>query len=87
MVIKTVEFSFRPPIGRTRPRRVISPVIATSLRTLRLVMAESIAVAMVIPAEGNEPDVAEIAQEIKKGLEIVFVENMEQVLKAALVSE
>lgn len=33
----------------------------------------------------NEPDVAEIAQEIKKGLEIVFVENMEQVLEVALV--
>lgn len=33
----------------------------------------------------NETDVEEIAQEIKKGLEIVFVENMEQVLKAALV--
>ena len=28
-----------------------------------------------------------IVQEIKKGLEIVFVENMEQVLKAALVPE
>src|SRR6266540_1889847 len=25
-------FSFTPPIGRTRPRRVISPVIATSRR-------------------------------------------------------
>ena len=35
----------------------------------------------------NEPDVAEIAQEIKKGLEIVFVENMEQVLEAALLPE
>lgn len=35
----------------------------------------------------NEPDVAEIAQEIKKGLEIVFVENMEQVLETALLPE
>ena len=26
-------FSFRPPIGRTNPRKVISPVIATSGRT------------------------------------------------------
>ncbi|GFI29639.1 Lon protease 1 [Lachnospiraceae bacterium] len=33
----------------------------------------------------NEPDISEIAQEIKKGLEIVFVENMEQVLDVALV--
>ena len=28
-------FSFTPPIGSTRPRSVISPVIATSLRTGR----------------------------------------------------
>lgn len=33
----------------------------------------------------NEPDISEIAQEIKRGLEIVFVENMEQVLDVALV--
>ena len=45
-------FSFRPPMGSTRPRRVISPVIATSERTLRPVMADSMAVAMVMPAEG-----------------------------------
>ncbi|MEY8391370.1 endopeptidase La [Lachnospiraceae bacterium] len=36
-----------------------------------------------VPAK-NEPDVAEISPEIKKGLEIVFVERMEQVLKTAL---
>ncbi len=33
----------------------------------------------------NEPDIEEISQEIKKGLEIIFVENMEQVLETALV--
>ena len=41
-----------PPIGRTRPRRVISPVIATSLRTGMPVSAETIAVAIVTPADG-----------------------------------
>ena len=41
-----------PPIGSTRPRRVISPVIATSLRTGMPVKAETIAVAMVTPADG-----------------------------------
>ena len=41
-----------PPIGRTRPRRVISPVIATSLRTGIPVRALTIAVAIVIPADG-----------------------------------
>lgn len=35
----------------------------------------------------NEPEIEEISQEIKKGLEIVFVENMEQVLETALVKE
>src|SRR5450756_2046889 len=42
----------RPPIGRTRPRSVISPVIATSFRTGMAVSALTIAVAMVIPADG-----------------------------------
>ena len=45
-------FSLTPPMGRTRPRRVISPVIATSRRTGRPDMAETIAVAMAAPAEG-----------------------------------
>ena len=42
----------RPPMGRTRPRRVISPVIATSLRTGMPVSALTMAVAIVIPADG-----------------------------------
>ncbi len=45
-------FSFTPPMGRTSPRSVISPVIATSRFTLRCVNAEIMAAAMVIPAEG-----------------------------------
>src|SRR5919206_502201 len=38
-------FSFRPPIGSTLPRSVTSPVIATSRRTGRPVIAEISAVA------------------------------------------
>jgi hypothetical protein len=34
-------FSFRPPMGSTRPRRVISPVMATSRRTGRRVSADT----------------------------------------------
>ena len=45
-------FSFSPPTGSTRPRRVISPVMATSRRTGRPVSAEISAVAMVMPADG-----------------------------------
>ena len=41
-----------PPIGRTRPRSVISPVIATSLRTGMPVRALTMAVAIVMPADG-----------------------------------
>ncbi|MDO5426202.1 MAG: endopeptidase La [Eubacteriales bacterium] len=35
----------------------------------------------------NKPDVEEISGEIKKGLEILFVEHMDEVLQAALVKE
>ena len=45
-------FSFRPPIGRTFPRRVISPVIATSFLTGLFVRADKTDVAIVIPADG-----------------------------------
>src|SRR6185503_16872110 len=45
-------FSLTPPMGNTLPRRVISPVMATSRRTGCLVRADTSAVAMVIPAEG-----------------------------------
>ena len=39
-------------MGSTRPRSVISPVIAMSLRTGTLASALTIAVAIVTPAEG-----------------------------------
>ncbi len=45
-------FSLTPPIGNTRPVRVISPVIATSFRTGRSDRALTSAVAIVIPADG-----------------------------------
>ena len=41
---------------------------------------------VLVPAK-NKPDVEEISMEIRKGLEILFVEHMDQVLKEALVSE
>src|SRR5580704_17440809 len=45
-------FSLMPPTGSTRPRRLISPVIAVSLRTVRLVNSETRAVNIVTPALG-----------------------------------
>ena len=80
-------------------RRVRKDVAMTGEITLRgrvlpigglkekILAAKNAGIKTVCVPKKNEPDVAEIVQEIKKGLEIVFVENMEQVLKAALVSE
>ena len=51
-------FSLRPPIGSTCPVRVISPVIATSLRTGRPESSEASAVTMVTPALGPSLGVA-----------------------------
>ena len=45
-------FSFNPPMGRTRPRRVISPVIARSRRTGICDNVDAMAMAMVMPADG-----------------------------------
>ena len=45
-------FSFSPPMGSTRPRRVTSPVMAIPRRTEQPVRAETMAVVMAMPAEG-----------------------------------
>ena len=45
-------FSFSPPMGSTRPRKVTSPVMATSRRTGAPVRADTMAVVMAMPAEG-----------------------------------
>lgn len=50
----------------------------------KILAAKNAGIKTICVPRKNEPDVAEISQEIKKGLEIVFVENMEQVLKTAL---
>ena len=41
-----------PPTGSTRPRRLISPVIAVSLRTVRSVSSETSAMNIATPALG-----------------------------------
>ena len=51
-------FSFNPPIGKTCPVNVTSPVIATSLFTGLFVIAETIEVTIPIPAEGPSLGVA-----------------------------
>lgn len=51
----------------------------------KILAAKNAGIKTICVPKKNEPDVGEIAQEIKKGLEIVFVENMEQVLEVALL--
>ena len=51
-------FSLRPPIGSTCPVSVISPVIATSLRTGRPISSEASAVTIATPALGPSLGVA-----------------------------
>ena len=54
----TVSHTLMPPTPRTRPRKVISPVMATSLRVGVPVSAEMSATAIVIPADGPSLGVA-----------------------------
>ena len=51
----------------------------------KLLAAKNAGIRLVLVPEKNRPDVAEISNEIKKGLEIRFVSHMDEVLKAALV--
>lgn len=50
----------------------------------KLLAAKSAGIKTVLVPKKNEEDVAEISQEIKKGLEILPVETMEEVLRVAL---
>ncbi len=51
----------------------------------KLLAAKNAGINTVLVPKKNEPDVEEISKEITEGLEIAFVEKMEQVLKFALV--
>ncbi|NCB93219.1 MAG: endopeptidase La [Clostridia bacterium] len=51
----------------------------------KLLAAKNAGITNVLVPEQNKPDVEEIADEIKEGLRIVFVEKMEDVLKEALI--
>ena len=53
----------------------------------KILAAKNAGIQTVCVPKKNEPDIQEIAKEIKQGLEIVFVENMEQVLEVAFVKE
>lgn len=53
----------------------------------KILAAKNAGIKTVCVPKKNEKDILEISQEIKKGLEIVFVENMQDVLEVAFVAE
>ena len=52
----------------------------------KILAAKNAGIKTVLVPKKNEKDIEEISAEIKRGIEIVFVESMEQVLAKALVS-
>lgn len=52
----------------------------------KILAAKNAGIQKVLVPKKNEKDIEEITAEIKKGIEIVFVENMEQVIAQALVN-
>ncbi len=53
----------------------------------KLLAAKMAGISTVLVPKKNEADIEEISWEIKDGLSIKFVENMEQVVKEAFVNE
>lgn len=53
----------------------------------KLLAAKNAGIKMVLVPGKNKADVEEISNEIKRGLEILFVDTMQEVLQAALVKE
>ena len=51
----------------------------------KLLAAKNAGIRTVLLPEKNRADVEEIAKEIKKGMELVYVESMKEVLPVALV--
>ena len=52
----------------------------------KILAAKNAGIKTVLVPKKNEKDIEEISAEIKRGIEIVFVENMQQVIEQALVS-
>lgn len=68
--------------GEITLRGRVLPIGGLKEKTLAAKMAH---IKTVLVPEKNEPDIAELSKEITKGLEIIYVKNMEDVLEAALV--
>ena len=53
----------------------------------KLLAAKMARIKKVLVPERNKPDIGELSGEITKGLKIVYVKDMSQVLKEALVNQ
>lgn len=69
--------------GEITLRGRVLPIGGLKEKTLAAKMAH---IKKVLVPDQNKPDMAELSKEITKGLEIVYVKNMEDVLREALVS-
>ena len=70
--------------GEITLRGRVLPIGGLKEKTLA---AKNAGIKTVCVPKKNEKDILEISPEIKKGLEIVFVETMQDVLKVAFVPE
>lgn len=70
--------------GEITLRGRVLPIGGLKEKTLA---AKNAGIKTVIVPKKNEPDMEEISDEIKNGLEIIYVETMEEVLKKALVKK
>ena len=68
--------------GEITLRGRVLPIGGLKEKTLA---AKNAGIKTVCVPQKNEKDIEEIPEEIKKGLEIVFVENLSQVLEIAFV--
>ncbi|MEG2058510.1 MAG: endopeptidase La [Lachnospiraceae bacterium] len=53
----------------------------------KILAAKNANIKLVCVPKKNEPDILELSEEIKKGIEIKYVENMEEVLETAFIKE
>lgn len=70
--------------GEITLRGRVLPIGGLKEKTLAAKMAH---IKTVLVPDKNRPDIAELSKEITKGLEIIYVKNMEDVLKEALTAE
>ena len=81
-----IEKPVKAPVAMTGENTLRGRVLPIGGLKEKILAAKNAGIKTVLVPKKNEKDVDEISTEIKKGIEIVFVENMEQVIAQALVS-